>query len=320
MRHDTDLKGLVMSAANDSQPATGPYLAALREVLAREYPEWGSGALSVAGAGLNFLVCRAETARFGALALRTPWVATLVNDTDGVLDARRLLRQETALAEYVRARGIPAPATRALHLGDDGVDFLATDFVVGDGSPPAPHAFGALLRAIHALPPPDFALIEGGDAPPHERIAARLGERAVALARLTGEAFPLPTCTEMATMLTPHAAARALLHMDARPANLFTRRGAIVAIIDWGNALVGDPALEVARIAESGNLDDAFLAGYGGDPLGALPPAIQSLYRLDTVVMLALVFLAEAPDPAAARAMLARTHTLLAALQTSAAS
>ncbi len=116
MRHDTDLKGLVMSAANDSQPATGPYLAALREVLAREYPEWGSGALSVAGAGLNFLVCRAETARFGALALRTPWVATLVNDTDGVLDARRLLRQETALAEYVRARhprtGVPRAAPK----------------------------------------------------------------------------------------------------------------------------------------------------------------------------------------------------------------
>ena len=106
--------------------------------------------------------------------------------------------------------------------------------------------------------------------------------------------------------------------MDARPANLFTWQGAIVAIVDWGNALVGDPALEVARIAESGHLSDDFLAGYGGDPLGALPPAIQSLYRLDTVVMLALVFLAEAPDPAMARAMLARSRTLLAALQAAA--
>ncbi len=310
----------MVSVDEQAQPEPGPYLAALRAVLARTYPHWNCKTLAVAGAGLNFLVCRAETACYGTLALRTPWVATLVNDTDGVLDVRRLLRQEAALTDYVRARGIPAPAIHALHLGDAGGDFLATDFVVGDGSPPAPHAFGTLMRAIHALPPPDFALIEGGDALPHERIAARLNERAVALARLTGEAFPLPTRAEMATMLAPRAAERALLHMDARPANLFTRRGAIVAIVDWGNALVGDPALELARIAESGHLDDAFLAGYGGDPLGALPPAIQSLYRLDTVVMLALVFLAEAPDLAAARAMLARTRTLLAALQTSAAS
>jgi len=304
-----------MSANNEPQPAPEPYLAALRDVLARDYPEWGSGAVSVAGQGLNFLVCRAETTRYGALALRTPWVATLINDTDGVLDARRLLRQEAALTEYVRSQGIPAPAIHALHLSDDGGDFLASDFVVGDGSPPDARAFGALLRAIHTIPPPDFRLIEGGEMPPHERIAARLSARAAALARLTGEAFPLPTRAEMAMMLTPRSTACALLHMDARPANLFTRRGAIVAIVDWGNALVGDPALELARIAESGHLDDNFLAGYGDDPLGALPPAIATIYRLDTVVMLALVFLAEVPEPAAAQAMLVRTRTLLTALQ-----
>jgi len=304
-----------MSTNNEPQPAPEPYLAALRDVLARDYPEWGSGAVSVAGQGLNFLVCRAETTRYGALALRTPWVATLINDTDGVLDARRLLRQEAALTDYVRTQCIPAPAIHALHLGDDGVDFLASDFVVGDDSPPAARAFGTLLRAIHALPPPDFPLIEGGDTPPHERIAARLSERAAALARLTGEACPLPDRRELASLLAARAKIRSLLHMDARPANLFTRRGAIVAIVDWGNALVGDPALELARIAESGHLDDNFLAGYGDDPLGALPPAIATIYRLDTVVMLALVFLAEVPDPAAAQAMLVRTRTLLTALQ-----
>ena len=304
-----------MSADRGGQPAPEPYLAALRDVLARRYPTWGVIELHVAGAGLHFLVCRAETTRYGTLALRTPWVATLVNDTDGVLDARRLLHQEAALADYVRARGIPAPTTHALHLDDEGIDFLASDFAIGDGSPPDPRAFGALLRAVHALPPPNFPLIEGGDTPPHERIATRLSERAAALARLTGEAFPLPDRDALAQLLAPRAAVRATLHMDARPANLFTRRGAIVAIVDWGNALVGDPALELARIAESGHLDDPFLAGYGDDPLGALPPAIAALYRLDTAVMLALVFLAEAPDPTAARAMLARARALLALLR-----
>ena len=304
-----------MSADDESPAVPEPYLAALRTVLAREYPAWGARELRFAGAGLNFLVCRAETDRFGTVALRTPWVTTLVNDTDGVLDARRLLRQEATLTDYVRAHDIPAPAIHALHLSEAGGDFLASDFVVGDGSAPDPRAFGALLRAIHTLPPPDFPLIEGGSTPPHERIAARLSERTAALARLTGETFALPPPATLAALLAPRATERALLHMDARPANLFTRRGAIVAIVDWGNALVGDPALEMARIAESGDLDEAFLVGYGGDPLGALPPAIACLYRLDTVVMLALVFLAEAPDPQAAGAMLARTRTLLAILQ-----
>ncbi len=96
-------RGMV-SAGEQSQLEPGSYLAALRDVLARTYPHWGCKTLAVAGAGLNFLVCRAETARYGTLALRTPWVATLVNDTDGVLDARRLLRQEAALTDYVRAR------------------------------------------------------------------------------------------------------------------------------------------------------------------------------------------------------------------------
>jgi aminoglycoside phosphotransferase (APT) family kinase protein len=286
-------------------------VAALRAELARHYAAWGVIELRVAGAGLNFLACRAETMRYGTLALRTPWVATLVNDTDGALDARCLLRQEAALTDYVRVGGIPTPAIHTLHLSDDGVDFLASDFVRGDDSPPDAHAFGALMRAIHALPPPDFPLIEGGDTPPHERIAARLGERATALTRLTGEAFSLPGSGELAALLAPRAEARALLHMDARPANLFTRRGALVAIIDWGNALVGDPARELARIAENGHLDDAFLTGYGSDPLGALPPAIATLYRLDTVVMLALVFLVEAPEPVAARASIARARVLI---------
>lgn len=282
--------------------------------LARHYPDWETRVIAVAGAGLNFLVCRAETAPFGAVALRVPWVRTLVNDTDGTLEARCLLRQEADLSRHLRARGLAAPAIRALHLGDDGYDFLASEFVVSDGSAPDQRAFGRLLRALHAIPSPELDLIECGDMPFHERIAARLSERAAAFARLTGILLPLPPEAEIAAILAPRRDRRAVLHMDARPANLFTRDGAIVAIADWGNALLGDPALELARIAEFGHLDAAFLAGYGDDPLGALPAPIATLYRLDTAVMLALVFTAEAPDPVAARRMIARARALAAAL------
>ncbi|HEY8602438.1 MAG TPA: phosphotransferase [Thermomicrobiales bacterium] len=289
---------------------TAPYLTELQKQLTRHYPAWRPTALTIAGAGLNFLVCRAETDTLGSVALRVPWVRTLVNDTDGTLDARRLLEQEAALTAHAGRHGVAVPAIHALHLGTDGYDFLASGFVVGDGSAPNPRAFGWLMRAIHALPIPDVALIEAGAATFHERIATRLTARAQALARLTGVALPLPPREAIVDALAPRAAQRAILHMDARPANLFTRRGEIVAIADWGNALFGDPALELARIAESGHLSDGFIAGYGEDPLGSIAPTIATLYRLDTVVMLAIVFINEAPDLEAARTMFARARAL----------
>jgi len=54
----------------------------------------------------------------------------------------------------------------------------------------------------------------------------------------------------------------------------------------------------------------AFDAGYG-----ALPPApaeLEAVYRLDTAVMLAVVFLSEDPDPAPARRQVERVQDLLA--------
>jgi aminoglycoside phosphotransferase (APT) family kinase protein len=293
---------------------TAPYLAELQAQLTHHYPAWGVAGLTIAGAGLNFLVCRAETDTFGPVALRVPWVRTFVNDTDGVLDARRLLEQEAALTVHAGRHGVAVPAIHALHLDADGYDFLASEFMVGDESAPEPQAFGRLVRAIHTLPVPELALIEAGAVPFHERIATRLTARAAAFARLTGAALPLPPRAILADMLTPRAPHRAILHMDARPANLFTRRGAIVAIADWGNALFGDPALELARIVESGHLSDGFLAGYGEDLLAAVGPTIATIYRLDTVVMLAIVFLDEAPEPEAARMMAARARALAAEL------
>lgn len=92
-----------------------------------------------------------------------------------------------------------------------------------------------------------------------------------------------------------------LLHLDVRAANLRCVDGSVLAMLDWSNALVGDPALELARLTEfaalpENGLDlDAILAGYGPAPATA-HPSFQ-VYRLDAAVMLAVVFLFEAPDP-----------------------
>src|SRR3954454_2272946 len=172
----------------------------LRTQLARHYPDWGATNLTVAGAGLTFLVFRAETMPFGPVAIRVPWRRQIDNDNDVQLDARDLLVQEARVTEHVRAHDVAAPAIHALHLAEEGPDFLVSDFVEQDGSPPDVHAFGRLVRAIHVCPAPDLPLVEQMGLPLHERIAERLGQRGAAFARLTGAALPLPpidTLTEL---------------------------------------------------------------------------------------------------------------------------
>jgi aminoglycoside phosphotransferase (APT) family kinase protein len=76
--------------------------------------------------------------------------------------------------------------------------------------------------------------------------------------------------------------------------------GSVRALLDWSNALVGDPALELARLTEFARLPEnriditAVLRGYGESP-NLREPAFL-VYRLDAAVMLAVVFLCESPD------------------------
>ena len=104
--------------------------------------------------------------------------------------------------------------------------------------------------------------------------------------------------------------------MDLRPENILARSGVPVAILDWGNALIGDPALDLARTAEYGALTPEALAAYG-DPGGfaMVPETLRKVvYRLDTAVMLSHVFLDGAPDPAKAAHYIGRVSSLCQAL------
>ena len=72
----------------------------------------------------------------------------------------------------------------------------------------------------------------------------------------------------------------------------------------------------MARMEEWGHLDDAFLAGYGeAQPFAALPAPAELLYRLDAVLVLAIVFLSEAPDPALATPPVERAVALATRLR-----
>jgi hypothetical protein len=96
-----------------------------------------------------------------------------------------------------------------------------------------------------------------------------------------------------------------------RSANLRCVSGRVLGLLDWSNALVGDPLFELGRLAEFARLEgneldlDAILGGYGlpTDALATDRPELL-VYRLDAAVMPAVVFTFEAPDAALARAAL----------------
>ncbi|HEX3648630.1 MAG TPA: hypothetical protein VHV49_09380 [Pseudonocardiaceae bacterium] len=86
-------------------------------------------------------------------------------------------------------------------------------------------------------------------------------------------------------------------------------------MLDWSNALVGDPAMELGRLAEYARLPgngldyEQVLAGYG-EPV-PVDSAAFWIYRLDAAVMLALLFHSEAltGDPARPSANLQHRYT-----------
>lgn len=297
-----------------SEPASPA--AAVEACLRDRYPHWRVSRLEPAGAGLTFDVLRGASPVLGPVAIKFPRRRVLHTANDAGIDTRDLLRQEAALSEHVRRHGVPAPAIHALHLDED-VDFLVMEHVDSDGTQPSDQELGAVTALIHAAPRPVGRLAEQGDLEIERRVAERLRRRMTALSGSVRLDRALPDAAMLEAIVRTGPAGRSLLHMDVRPANLLARRRRVAAVLDWANALVGDPSLELARIAEYGHLSGSFLAGYGRpEPFAALPPSVEVVYRLDTAVMLANVFHSERSDTRRAerRARLDRVLALLDAL------
>lgn len=271
----------------------------LRRVLEEDYSVWHISDLTILGAGLDTLVCRADSQAFGPITFKVPWQRWITNRNDPKVDARALLYQEAALATHLATHGVLTPEVYAFHQGDDDFDFLVSELIEQDQSLPNEHDFGTLMRALHESPLLQISLAMNlEDLPLESLLAQRLSERLKVLEQLSREQFAtLPNAKELEAMLSWPGATRRILHMDARPENLLTRKGTILALIDWSNALFGDPALDLARTAEYGYLSEEFLAGYGNAHCFAhVPPLVELLYRLDTATMLAVVFFSSAPN------------------------
>lgn len=98
--------------------------------------------------------------------------------------------------------------------------------------------------------------------------------------------------------------------------NLRVRNGRAVAVLDWTNALFGPAAVDFFRIMELGRPGDAFVRAYADlTPLPEVSTEEETFLRLDAALMLALVFVSEAPDPERRGPSVKRVQELARALK-----
>jgi len=296
-----------------------PVLTDVAAALRDQHADLGVGPLSLWARGSEFLVYRAGSPG-GDVVVRVPTATRFSTSNDPDQDTRASLEHEHRLSAHLRGLGFPVPAMLALHLAEDRErrDFLVAELVPGDGGPARPVELGALVRRLHRLPAPPFGLLAEGrtasaSAAANAVVCARLERRLAALRARTGQRLTVPLIG--AADLGPDPVEPSLLHLDLRPENVLARGGEVLALIDWSNALRGHPALDIARLAEYGNLVDGFLEGYGLDPFATVSPVTELVYRLDTAVMLAHVFAEHEPNPTRAAVQLARVGELCAELR-----
>jgi aminoglycoside phosphotransferase (APT) family kinase protein len=260
--------------------------------------------------GLEFCILRGELPT-GPIAIKVPRDRIFSNVNDAHIDSRLLLDQEFAIMQHLRAQGLTQVPQPISDLEAAGFGALVMSYVPSDGSPPDEFALGQLLARIHTVTPPQLQLSaqEGYEIP--ELIANRLSRRWKELTVFVPDLDHLPSPQTITNDLKAIADVKRLLHMDFRQANLRTQKGVVLAVVDWSNAVLGHPALELARAAETGETDHQFLKGYASiTSLPVVSQRIETIFRLDTATMLALVFLSEAPDPAKVPAAIARVRVL----------
>lgn len=253
------------------------------------------------GQGLEFVVFKAKSDKHGVVALRVPRHKVFRNVNDPSTNAKQLIYQELKIYELLRGGPVPVPEPLCL-LEIRGYPAMLSTYVPDDGSEVHPEELGRLAALIHSTQLPldwnvELAAMEGTDflTAIVQRVLRRFDQlakeepsvNAWALTKndlepITAHLRHLPSC---------------LLHMDLRDANLRSCKGKPVAVVDWTNALIGPAAVDFFRITELSRPGDAFINGYSTIKS---PPKVtmeeEAFLRLDAALMLALVFISEAPD------------------------
>lgn len=252
------------------------------------------------GGGYDFDAYRARAADGALVVLRVARRFSR-NAHDPWVDSRQQLEQEFLLADHLLGAGYPVARPHRLVLGVDGTDVLVSDFVADDGASLDCYHLGQELARLHALKPTNVRLVAQEGLPFEVLVPTRLARWWRELRLLVPEIPDLLPDAVLRDALAQRQNLRRLLHLDVRRTNLRCVGGRVRAFIDWSNAILGDPAFELARIEEIARLPengldpDQVREGYGQAAWWGVPDLIRLIYRLDAAVMLALLFTAEEP-------------------------
>jgi aminoglycoside phosphotransferase (APT) family kinase protein len=287
--------------ADDMSEMTADCRRPLPRKLADVIRSWGLADPVLIGEGYDFDVYRAGAADGALVVLRVARRRYSHNAHDPWVDSRDLLEQEFALASYLLSVGCPVARPRRLEFDVAGTDVLVSDYVPDDGASLDSYHLGQQLVRLHALKPLNVRL-SAQESLPFEVLAPTRLARWWRELQLLVPGMPdmLPDAV-LRDAVAQRRDIRRLLHLDVRRANLRCVGGRVQAFIDWSNAIIGDPAFELARIQEIARLPengldpDQVRAGYGQPPWLGGSDLLHLIYRLDAAVMLALLFTAEEP-------------------------
>ncbi|KAM3509565.1 hypothetical protein MY11210_006255 [Beauveria gryllotalpidicola] len=288
--------------------------------------EAGLSNLETLAQGLEFNVYKATSPTHNTVVLRVPKFKVFQNANDPNIDARALVRQEAAILALLRSTPVPVPRCHGIY-EVDGCPAMVCEFMAADSATAADDdaALGRVAALIHATPiPADWAVelvaMEGFG---RTQLPALFLKRMRRRFEVLGELEP-QTRDWALDEATLHAVAEpllgreppALLHMDLRRVNVQVRGGEVSAVFDWTNALLAPPVVDVYRSMEWGAQSKAFLRGYTSvRPLEAVSQREEAFLRLDAALVLALVFVSEAPDPERRVGALRRVRELCEALK-----
>jgi len=288
-------------------------LATLQESLAR-YLDDASLVIEPFREGVDAFVDLVTRPGHAPAIVKSAKVERLLTTYEGLVDYAVIMRREIAVADLLRQANLPAPAVLGWHrsTGPDDPSWILSEYVAHEPtdalSPHVQEQLGQLARTMHAIHPSGdarrwLAPSVAWDEYVVARILARL-EAARRYVSLPDDRHLVGALRRTVQGRSPHAGA--LLHLDLRAPNLAVVGDRIVAILDYGNAIAGDPYFELARIKSFGGLTPAFLSGYGGVDLDR-HHALLLAYGLDLTALLTVVTREEFVDESLHTAMAAQT-------------
>ena len=199
------------------------------------------------------------------------------------------LRGEVWACARAAAAGFPAPQILAdvRAIGPDArMNAYVMRRIPGDPITRAHPAFrelGVILRALHAVKVSGFGTVAEATWDQHGGFRLRQRSWKAFLMSICTDtrglvdtcALAIPVADAVESVIDAHDAALSdvegcLCHGDLKANHIFVEGMRLTGVIDWGDAVVGDPLWEIARYAHRGDAQSLSVLLSGYDPEGTM--------------------------------------------------